>query len=260
MSAVTYDIKQNEKTSSEAAEKISSKDFIEVYQDEVFAKIKDEGLSLENQIKIEAILDKVNGDVSLAYDEIWKQPELVELIVQNLDDQIDNCYKFYRKEGKGIYEKIDRVFQDIGKCLESSESFQNEYMKGPQEKGLQGYHLSKFGSSLNGTLTKNSDLDMTLISDDSSFNILQLTRDVRKALKENESEPGRYELDETEYNNAILLKDTVLDMEIDFVINRTANVINSDLILQYSLMDKRFKKLMYFFKDWLKVEKYLPEE
>lgn len=101
---------------------------------------------------------------------------------------------------------------------------------------------------------------MTLITDDSSFNILALTRAIRKALKENESEPGRYEFDEKEYNNAILFRDTKEDLEIDFVINRTANVINSDLILQYSNIDKRFKKLMYFFKDWLKVEKYLPDE
>lgn len=125
---------------------------------------------------------------------------------------------------------------------------------------MQGYHLAKFGSSCNGTLTKNSDLDMTLITDDSSFNMMMLTKDIKEALKEHESVPGRYEIDTNCYSNAILFRDTVEDIEVDFVINRTANVINSDLILQYSKMDQRFGKLMYFLKDWLKVEKYLPDE
>ena len=118
--------------------------------------------------------------------------------------------------------------------------------------------MSKFGSSLNGTLTKNSDLDMTIVADDSSINVPMLIKDIKQALQDNESEPGRYEFSEKEYGNALLFKDLKEDLEVDFCVNRVANIMNSDLILQYSKMDLRFKKLMYFFKDWMKVKANNP--
>lgn len=102
-------------------------------------------------------------------------------------------------------------------------------METPKENGQFGYYLSKMGSSVNGTLTRNSDLDMTFVSDDSSFNINQLIKDVRKALEEHQTEPGRYVVDAA-YNNALLFKDTVEDLEVDFCVNRTPNIVNSDLI------------------------------
>ena len=98
-------------------------EYLEVYQDEVFAQIKDENAQLENQIKIEAIIDECDGDMAMAYDQIMASPELYTQIVGNLDDQINNCYKFYYKEGKTIAEKIERVFQAIGECLTKSEEF-----------------------------------------------------------------------------------------------------------------------------------------
>ena len=114
--------------------------------------------------------------------------------------------------------------------------------------------MSKFGSSVNGTLSKNSDLDMTLVTDDSSFNILDMVKEIKEALEENQTEPGRYVFNDKNYGNVVLFKDTKEDLEVDFCINRTANIVNSNLIYQYSKMDLRFKKLMYFFKDWMKLQ------
>ena len=134
------------------------------------------------------------------------------------------------------------------------ESFQEKYKTKSQENGFKGYFLSKFGSSVNGTLSKNSDLDMTLVTDDSSFNIIQMVKDITAALEENQTEPGRYKFNEKKYGNVVLFEDTLEDLSVDFCINRTPNIVNSNLIAQYSKMDLRFKKLMYFFKDWMKLQ------
>lgn len=101
---------------------------------------------------------------------------------------------------------------------------------------------------------------MTLVTDDSSFNIIQMVKDITKALEENQTEPGRYKFNEKKYGNVVLFEDTVEDLSVDFCINRTANIVNSNLIYQYSKMDVRFKKLMYFFKDWMKLQPQQPDE
>ena len=47
-------------------------------------------------------------------------------------------------------------------------------------------------------------------------------------------------------------KDTLYNIEIDIMVNKTSEVLNSMLVLEYARMDKRFHKLALFLKKWSK--------
>ena len=123
----------------------------------------------EYQNQVERILGECGGDTKLTFEQLLNDPNLYQHVVQNLDVLIEKCYSYYIKQGKkkGVDERADRVFHAIGDCLAMDWEFQKKYKAEAREKGMEGYYLSKFGSSLNGTLTKNSDLDLTLVTDDS---------------------------------------------------------------------------------------------
>lgn len=107
---VTYEI---EPKSSSLTEK-ETKELIEVYQDEVFDMIDK---TESNQEKIDAILAKCEGDMTLAYEQIHKNPELYQQVLHNLDAQIEYCYQKRVRDCDAIYQKIDRVFHGIETCL-----------------------------------------------------------------------------------------------------------------------------------------------
>lgn len=55
----------------------------------------------------------------------------------------------------------------------------------------------------------------------------------------------------TDYQGWILkLRDTVNNINIDLVVNKTCEVLNSSLILEYSRIDSRLLKLIYILKEW----------
>jgi len=47
-------------------------------------------------------------------------------------------------------------------------------------------------------------------------------------------------------------EDTKYKMDIDIMINKTSEVLNSMLILQYATIDKRFHQLALVIKEWNK--------
>jgi|TARA_B110000285_G_C14918976_1_gene511629 DNA polymerase sigma len=47
-------------------------------------------------------------------------------------------------------------------------------------------------------------------------------------------------------------RDTHLDLEVDIMVNKAAEVLHSNMILEYSRLDPRFKKLVQVLKKWNK--------
>ena len=45
-------------------------------------------------------------------------------------------------------------------------------------------------------------------------------------------------------------KDNLTKISIDLMVNKTTEILNSFLILEYSRIDSRFLKLIYILKDW----------
>ena len=45
-------------------------------------------------------------------------------------------------------------------------------------------------------------------------------------------------------------EDSKYKMKIDIMVNKISEIENSGLILQYSLIDERFRKLIYILKTW----------
>lgn len=83
--AVTYEVEQKEEITLDETDK-ATKDFMDTFQDKVFEGIIDDSTKIENQIKVEAILEKHNGDVAKSYKEISKIPELYDGMVSKLDE------------------------------------------------------------------------------------------------------------------------------------------------------------------------------
>ena len=47
-------------------------------------------------------------------------------------------------------------------------------------------------------------------------------------------------------------RDIHLDLEVDIMVNKAAEVLHSNMILEYSRLDPRFKKLVQVLKKWNK--------
>jgi DNA polymerase sigma len=112
-----------------------------------------------------------------------------------------------------------------------------------------GYHLMKYGSSINGLCSKlTSDLDLTIITEFQWPEIV--LKDVVCVLGKYGEK--RYEVTTPPRKDKagwiLKFRDTLLETDIDLMINKNSEVLNSLLLLQYSQLDERFMKVTYFLK------------
>jgi hypothetical protein len=114
---------------------------------------------------------------------------------------------------------MKHVFESFEAVLKRSSSFQQKY---------EGYHILKYGSSINGLCSKlSSDLDITIISEFEHPEII--LRDVTDVIKKygyckyNICSPPRKDRAGWILN----LLDVEQNMEIDLMVNKISEVLNS---------------------------------
>ena len=112
----------------------------------------------------------------------------------------------------------------------------------------------KYGSIINGLCSKNSsDLDLTLIINDFAISHDTALICVKMALAKHESEKNRYRfqnnMPRADKSGWILrFTDQKYQIQIDIMVNKTSEIYNSMLVLEYALLDQRFHKLAIVLK------------
>ena len=101
-------------------------------------------------------------------------------------------------------------------------------------------------------MSADSDLDLTLIISETEMGHEEILERVKAALL---VERGRYVFDPDmpmliKPGWILRLKDTSSNIAIDIMVNKTSEVLHSMLILQYSMMDSRFPKIVQILKQW----------
>ena len=120
--------------------------------------------------------------------------------------------------------------------------------------GYAGPVLAVYGSTVNSLAQQaESDLDLTLLIDDYKINHESILRLIEQELSAN----SRFKCCETgpkQIQSGILLEvtDRMNQVEIDICVNKTLEVLNSQLICTYGAYDVRFIKLALFLKAWNK--------
>lgn len=143
---------------------------------------------------------------------------------------------------------MQKCFKDIEECLLRNCRFQGEF--GHENRAQ--YALKKYGSSVNGLMSTDSDLDLTLIISETKKGHEEILQLVKAALL---AEGGRYLFDSSmpmliKPGWILRLRDASLNISIDIMVNKTSEVLHSMLILQYSLIDQRFLKIVQILKHW----------
>ena len=113
--------------------------------------------------------------------------------------------------------------------------------------------LEIYGSSVNSLAQKqDSDLDLTLLVNDFDISHEVILKHVEVAL----SQSARFYCARgpQQIQSGILLSfhDKANQIDVDLLINKTTEVINSQLVLAYGQYDVRFIKLALFLKAWNK--------
>ena len=118
------------------------------------------------------------------------------------------------------------------------------------------YELLRYGSVQNGLNDKNSDLDLTFILNDFKVDHNVILSDIKEVIKKHSpNQRYKFEINMPRKDKSGWLlgfKDTILGIDIDIMVNKTASVHNSNLIFQYAQLDVRFNKVIAFLKKWNK--------
>ena len=113
----------------------------------------------------------------------------------------------------------------------------------------------KYGSTVNGLASQgSSDLDLTLLTVNDVSDHESLLLDIKELLLQRYG-PKRYAFENSypvrmKSGFILQVKDTFLDIKIDFMINRRSEVLNSLLLLEYCQLDSRFIKVAQTLKLW----------
>ena len=106
-------------------------------------------------------------------------------------------------------------------------------------------------------MSADSDLDLTLIISETKMGHEEILERVKAALlmERGDDNSERYVVDADmpmliKPGWILRLKDTSTDISIDIMVNKTSEVLHSMLILQYSMMDSRFLKIVHILKQW----------
>ena len=97
---------------------------------------------------------------------------------------------------------------------------------------------------------------MTFILNDFKVDHKVILSDIKEVIKKHSSNQRyKFEVNMPRKDKSGWLlgfKDTTLGIDIDIMVNKTASVHNSNLILQYAQLDERFNKVVAVLKQWNK--------
>lgn len=167
-----------------------------------------------------------------------------DILLMKLNSQIESMHKLKCADKKWC--------NTVQKCLSDFENLLQHFKHGPE----QGFNVLAYGSSINGLALKgSSDLDLTILCPDETCSKTLLTN-VKEFLSSIFFGGTRYTFKDAEpikISSGWLLrfKDNALQMEIDLMVNKKAEVLNSHLILEYNY-DIRFEKVAQMLKLWNK--------
>ena len=119
--------------------------------------------------------------------------------------------------------------------MDCSSSFKSKFEPLKPTSPFSAY-LVQYGSSVNGTLSaSSSDLDITILVDSQTVSHEKILLAVMAVLKKHQSTPRRYKfrpgmprLDKSGF--ILQFEDTLEGMHVDMMVNKTAEIKNSDLI------------------------------
>lgn len=121
------------------------------------------------------------------------------------------------------------------------------------------YEIVKYGSTVNGLATsQSSDLDLTFCIADTDMPHNRVLGDIKTVLEKHQEPQNRYKfqagMPRADKSGWILrFEDTFHHIDIDIMVNKTSEVLNSMLVLEYARLDERFHKLALFLKRWSKL-------
>jgi len=114
--------------------------------------------------------------------------------------------------------------------------------------------LCVYGSIVNSLAQdKDSDLDLTLIVDDFEISHELILRCVRSELEKNPRFDCSQSLRQLQSGVLLEVTDRLNRIEIDICVNKTMEVLNSQLVCAYGCFDVRFIKLALYIKAWNKL-------
>lgn len=128
------------------------------------------------------------------------------------------------------------------------ENFQREFAE-------IGYEVYTFGSTVNGLLTRGSDLDLTIVVGDCLIDQEKVLDKARGALIKFNSlnGPARFKIiNQLSITAGWLLEvdDNLHGLHIDILVNKWDGIKNSELICQYAMADSRLPAIMHTLKAW----------
>ena len=110
----------------------------------------------------------------------------------------------------------------------------------------------KYGSTVNGLCLKlTSDLDLTILTKHQDSEIV--LNDLVGVLKKYGNQ--RYEFSSPRRDRAgwiLNFRDNILLTDIDLMVNKVSEILNSEIIREYSMLDQRFVEVTHFLKAWNK--------
>lgn len=117
----------------------------------------------------QALVDQFAGKPTEELDRfVQREADLEDRVVRNLDGFIERIHN-ENKPTIEVTRALEAVQNDIEETLTRSESFQKKYRIDPKERfgeDWTGYEVYMFGSAVNGLMSKESDLDLTVLIDD----------------------------------------------------------------------------------------------
>jgi DNA polymerase sigma len=132
------------------------------------------------------------------------------------------------------------------------------------------YKVQLFGSFVNGLNTSDgSDLDLTILVGDfggkpiKQRNLLRNVCNVLYGVKmpKNNNHTPRYDIDYPRCDNSgwiLQVKDLKYGIDIDIMVNKTAEIENSLLIMEYVKLEPRLLKVIHFLKS--KNKEFCPDK
>ena len=168
-------------------------------------------------------------------------------VIKNLQkDELIIRKKFYSKKNTS---KFKQAFFDLKNIILSNEEIKNKLI-----------NILPYGSTTQFTYNANSDLEISLFTKNyekiDKNEISEILQKIEKIIIENYTEKYTNVLiRETRRTILLVLKDKILNIEIEINCNNFFSLMNSNLIRNYLIYDARVLILINTIKDWSKIKK-----
>ncbi|CDW84585.1 nucleotidyltransferase family protein [Stylonychia lemnae] len=161
----------------------------------------------------------------------------------NLQSQLEEILPQLQQSQEQV-EKHEQVFLQIKKVIDHALSGQYENQ----------YEVFLYGSAITGlSLPNDSDLDITIIFDNLKINHMTILNEIKQELGQPIHFQKLYrQVQRIEMKSGVMLGllDEANNVRIEIQINKLCELLNSELIKTYAMIDKRFMQLVLLLKQW----------